>query len=277
MTNPAYMLQNLNRFIPLIPAYLLAAAFAWGLKAYYSQAGSEQLNWILMPTAWLVQGLTGIAFVHEAHSGYVSLQKGLMIAPACAGINFFIIVFCLSAFSFLHRFKRFQTGLLWLLGGLLISYGLTLGVNTLRISLAIFLYGADIYGDWITPQRIHRLSGILVYLGAIFVWHAFLNRLLDRRQHPTTGKVWHLGCRNAIPVFWYGSIAVVVPLVNLAFQNNYLRFMEHVGIISAVCLGLWLGITLLQLSYQKIQAKIKDNSKHNTLIDFNLTEDTEKP
>jgi DNA-directed RNA polymerase specialized sigma54-like protein len=65
--------------------------------------------------------------------------------------------------------------------------------------------------------------------------------------------------------------------VNLAFQNNDPRFVEHVSIITAVCLGLWFGITLLQLSYQEIQAKIKDNSKHNTLIDFNLAEDTEKP
>ena len=277
MDYPDHLLRSINRFIPGIPIYLLAAVIAWSLKAHYSQADSEQLNWILMPTAWLVQGLTGITFVHEAQSGYVNLQKGLIIAPACAGVNFLIIAFCLTAFSYTHLFKRLRAGLLWVLVALPAAYVLTLGVNALRISVAIFLYDADIYGGWITPRQVHRLAGILVYLGAIFIWHALLSRLFNRNRLREPGNLWHLAGHNAIPIFWYSLIALAVPLVNLAFQHNYSRFVEHVGIVSAACLGLWIGTTLLQLCYQRIQAKIKESPNTFQSIGIDRAEATGKP
>lgn len=90
-------------------------------------------------------------------------------------------------------------------------------------------------------------------------------------------NLWHLAGQNAIPVFWYSLIALAVPLANLAFQNNTLRFVEHVCIVSAVCLGLWAGITLVQLYYRRIQAKIEGHSKITGLHAPDLAEDTGKP
>jgi exosortase K len=209
----------------------------------------------------MVQSVTGLAFSHEAHSGYVNWREGVVIAPACAGINFMIIAFCLSAFTFLYRFKRLHYGLVWIAFSLLLAFMLTVAVNTLRIAAAIFLYSADIYSDWITPRQVHRLAGILIYLGALYAWHAALCRLFNPRRNRVPIRLLHLVRHNAIPVFWYGIIALAVPLANLAFQKNMLRFAEHVGIVSTVCLLLWAGISLVQLCYGKIQAKMESVSK----------------
>ena len=44
-------------------------AITWSLKRLYSAAGSDQLQWLLAPTAWLVSLATGVAFDLEPHHG----------------------------------------------------------------------------------------------------------------------------------------------------------------------------------------------------------------
>jgi hypothetical protein len=77
---------------------LLTLLVAFGLKYHYSQARSDDLVWILGPTAVLVEQLSGIDFDKEAHTGYVNNEHRVIIAPACAGVNFFIIAFCMAVF-----------------------------------------------------------------------------------------------------------------------------------------------------------------------------------
>ena len=66
--------------------YLLALLTLYGLKYHYSRAGSEDLKWILAPTTAMVQGVSGMRFEHEAHTGYVNRERRVIIAPACAGV-----------------------------------------------------------------------------------------------------------------------------------------------------------------------------------------------
>ncbi len=79
--------------------YILALLIAWGLKYHYSRSGSDELAWVLAPTAGLVELISGIQFENEAHTGFVSQGSRIIIAPACAGINFLIIAFCMATFS----------------------------------------------------------------------------------------------------------------------------------------------------------------------------------
>ena len=45
--------------------YLLALLLAYGLKTHYSRATSEELGWMLTPTAAAVEHLSGLEFERE--------------------------------------------------------------------------------------------------------------------------------------------------------------------------------------------------------------------
>ena len=154
---------RINRLL----AAMLAVVVVLVLKRHYSLAGPDQLTWILSPTARLIAWLTGADPMWEAGVGYADFNRGIIIVPACAGINFMIMAFGLAVFCALGRLQRFTVLFAWMVASLAGAYVLTLGINTLRIAVSMALYQADIYGAWITPERLHRLVGVWIYLGAL--------------------------------------------------------------------------------------------------------------
>jgi exosortase K len=97
----------------------------------------------------------------------VDFSLGIIIAPACAGLNFMIMAFGLSCLCGIRQMRRLGPMLMWLFLSMAIAYGFAIGVNALRIGLSIWLYQAPIYSGWITVERVHRLLGVAVYLPAL--------------------------------------------------------------------------------------------------------------
>ena len=81
--------------------YVIALLIAFGLKYHYSRASSEDLAWILRPTAGVVEQISGIHFEKEEGTGYINREHRIIIVPSCAGVNFLIIAFCMTVFSFI--------------------------------------------------------------------------------------------------------------------------------------------------------------------------------
>ena len=163
------------------PYYILVLLIAWGLKYHYSRAGSDGLTWVLAPTAGLVELVSGVPFESEAHTGFVSQGYRVIIAPACAGINFLIIAFCMATFAGVHAFDRHRSKLFWLGTGFLSAYLLTIAVNTMRISVAIYSTRADIGLGWMTAARTHRLEGIIIYFFFLSLFYMIINQ--DGKKH----------------------------------------------------------------------------------------------
>src|SRR6185503_7206097 len=69
-----------------------AVAAAYGLKLFYSRASAEDLAWILVPTARAVGWLRGEGLTLSPGAGWVAPDGSYYIAPACAGVNFLILV-----------------------------------------------------------------------------------------------------------------------------------------------------------------------------------------
>jgi exosortase K len=234
----AFVLQN---GILLVLAALLAVA----LKYHYSEARSEQLVWILRPTAGLVEWLSGIPFEQEAHRGFVSYAHRVVIAPACAGVNFFIVVFCMAAFSGFHRLQQQSAKWLWLAGSLAGVYGLTIFVNAVRILVAIHSYDADISAGWLTPQRTHRLEGVVIYFFFLCLIYRIITAvlpLIERAERRSATKCASNGSSlrapaGLVPLFWYGLITLAIPLFNGALAKaDGGRVAEHGGTVVLGCL-----------------------------------------
>lgn len=250
--------------------YLLPALFfAVGLKYHYSEAGSEELAWILRPTAWLVELLTGIPFEKEAYAGFISRSRRILIAPACAGVNFFIIAFCMAVFCGLRQIERRTLKGLWLAASVAGVYLLTIFVNALRIIASIYSYDADIYSRWITPGRVHRLEGVLIYFFFLSLFYRIIGESLRRVSPGTAGGAqdisqlrraqsgyggWALA--GSVPFFWYLLVTVAIPLLNGAALGNGIRFVEHGAMVVAGCLIVSVSLLLLQSGWRRLGGRI---------------------
>ena len=246
--------------------YLLALMLAIGLKYHYSRAGSDELIWILGPTAKLVEHIGGIPFESEAGAGFVNHKLRVIIAPACAGVNFLIIAFCTAVFSGLHYFKRIRSKIAWLTISALSAYLMTIAVNALRILLSIYFYNADIYSGWLTAQRVHRLEGVVIYFFFLCLFyrimmkaaHQYLRAMANKRSIGAQRNLTLSGDNRRagaglIPLFWYALITLGIPLINAAYNKDGLRFIEHGGMIIGGCLMVVAAIFLIQTGWQRIK------------------------
>ena len=230
--------------------YGLVIAVAWGLKWHYSRAGSSDLDWILRPTAAVVAIFSDGQWVKESGAGYHNREHMATIAPACAGVNFMISAWCMSAFLVLprqHTVPRRAAALVACLAG---AYLLTIAANSIRVVVSLRLYQMDIYAGWITPARLHRIAGIVIYLSALCL--AFLCLHNRRELRPSTATLTTATCtpfalrgKGWVPLFWYFAVALGIPLVNRAYRRQPDQFIEHTGFLLGTGLLVFAAVFLL--------------------------------
>lgn len=253
---------------PYFAFYLTGFLTLLGLKIFYSQAGSEQLTWILAPTSRLVSLLSGIPFVHETNVGYVNQEMRFVIAPSCSGVQFMIICIATLLFSFVHRMGAVDnahpaslSGRLsprsvkrcvgWTAACVICSYLFTIGVNSLRIILAIYLPDLfrrlHLFNEFLTPERLHTAIGTAVYFASLLTVYRlaeWFSRKIASPGHTDTQLRLEL-CRQFLPpVFWYLFLVLGVPFLNGACHKNSKGFESYALLILFIC-GAVLGLALL--------------------------------
>jgi exosortase K len=167
----------------LLDVFLLSVVLvsALALKRRFGTASAEELDWLLAPTTFLVELVTGQTFIHEARVGFVSNELPIIIAPACAGLNFFVIAILTLSFGFVPKLASPSRTALWLALCPLLAYAATLLANTVRIASAITLYDVGIRVPMLTAAEAHRALGVVIYLPAAWILFAAAERFLGRR------------------------------------------------------------------------------------------------
>jgi exosortase K len=266
--------------------YAMGLAAAFALKLYYSRAGVDELDWILAPTTWWVQVLSGINFKKVPGVGYINHNCEFVIAPVCAGINFMIIAFTTLVFSFMHHMRTVGSRVAWMILSLVIIYPYTILVNSLRIIPSIYLLQMDFYGGLITTERVHTMEGTLVYFTALlFLYHIadkVVKRLSSRlsthfsprfspysQPHQSMGPAkeadslkpaFYAVIKWSLPVFFYFSITLGIPFLNGAYRNDNGKFLEYTLLVSGVCFSA-IAVTCLFILLNKcIKRKIVGSS-----------------
>ena len=200
----------------------VVALAAYGLKRLYADATTDALSWILAPTANLVGLVTGVAFTAVPGEGYFSAERLFLIEKACAGINFMIAAFAMVAFALLHRARAVRDATAVIGVSLCASYVAAVVVNTVRIAIAMWLAAHPT--DWLslTAAEIHRLEGITVYFGGLWLLYALV-QWIDRG-----GAAF----RYALPVGCYYLVTLGLPLVNAGRASD--AFLAHAAIVLLV-------------------------------------------
>jgi exosortase K len=241
--------------------YAMGLILSLGLKYFYSHAGTDDLSWILVPTSRVVEHLSGIHFERDLHIGLVNHAYRFIIVPSCAGVNFLTIAFSTFFFSFVHRLKGMGLKSLWLGISAGFAYLLTLMANALRIIAAIYLYRADIYGGWMTAERIHRIEGAFIYFLFLLGAYLVVERVVQGSVLKTPGE-WrspvpedkesiHIILGWLVPFFWYSLISLGIPFVRMAYGLDGAKFMEHFAVVTSVCLCILLLLFLILCGYRK--------------------------
>jgi exosortase K len=171
--------------VKLRPAQLAGLAIAFAMviagKHYYRNAGAEELAWLLGPTARMVSALTGSHFVHEAGVGWVDRNVTFEIAPVCAGLNFMLAGFLALSIGWLGGMRTWRGMAKRIAVAAVVAYAATLLVNTIRIAIAIRMHVANA-----SSSDLHRLEGIIVYLGGLCALYAAAKHIDERVNHEAT-------------------------------------------------------------------------------------------
>jgi len=231
--------------------YLMGFVIAFGLKLFYSKAGSGDLAWILAPTVWWIKTLSGITFEKVADIGYINHHFRFIIAPACAGVQFLIIAFTTILFSFAHRLGTRKRGLYWLAFSLGFSCLFTIFVNGFRIILSLHLFKWDISGEWMTAERLHMLTGTAIYFISLLILYRIAGYISLKIAggakkwpgsdsiEPVDKSIWQTIGAYLPPVFWYFAITLGIPILNRAYMNNGERFWEYAIFLTGACLAIF--------------------------------------
>lgn len=219
----------------LILALALGAAIA--LKLHYSAASADQLRWILAPTAALVALVTGADFVFEPGAGYLSTELRYLIAPSCAGINFLVVAFSALVIGFVRPHRAPAHNALVAAASAGAALAAAVAANTIRIALAISLHVNAVSWGWLTPDRLHRIAGVVVYVALLLVLFAAARRLAARRSERAPVGV-------GVPLGAYLVVALLVPLANGGHARA--AFWEHAAVVVTIVVGAGLVVMALR-------------------------------
>ena len=213
--------KNWKTLLQVLLVILLAA----GVKYQYSSANVDHLGWVLAPSTWAVEAVTGIDFYYENHSGYLNPDRTFLIAASCSGVNFLVTAFLALSIGAIWR-KR-EEGASWrsLILYAALAYATTIVANTVRISTALRLREVPAETGLFSDAQVHRLEGIAVYFGFLLLlfWLSGIGESSDRNRSRSHGRL-------GIPLLLYYSMTLGIPFANGAYLQGFI-FWEHAAFV----------------------------------------------
>jgi len=146
-------------------------------------ADTDDLAFLLKPTAKLVGLLTGSPAVYLADSGYYFEKPNILIEKSCSGFHFWILCFLVFSYLFIKYLNRHIHKILLLPAALILSYLLTLFSNASRIFASIIVRNQtmNIFPD--KQYLIHEIVGIVTNLSFLILSYYLIEKLLKHRNH----------------------------------------------------------------------------------------------
>jgi len=212
--------------------FAAALALSFALKRHAAHANADDLGWLLEPTAWLVTAASGHEFVFERGAGPFNRELALVLAPSCAGVNYAIVAFLALIAGFLPRLGSSRQKLSYALAAALVAYVATLCVNATRVLVSIELAKSAWLASAVSREALHRVEGVVVYLGSLLLLCLAVDRALFRRVLVSSRSLL------ALPLGLYLAVTLLVPALNGALAGP--RFASHAVAVTAFSVALWL-------------------------------------
>jgi len=196
-------------------------------KLFYSTANVNQLRWILAPTSFCVELVTGETFRFESYAGYINEDNSFLIADSCSGVNFLIAAFLMLSVLTLWGKKEVAWHAFPIAVGA--AFVTTIAANTVRIAVALKLHRMNEGALWINPEQMHRLQGIFIYFGFLLLLY-FLYEKLNRGDRIEIAKPMSFIRRPFVPLMIYWLVTLGIPILKGAYQKGS-TFWEHLAFV----------------------------------------------
>lgn len=147
------------------------------LKEFAKFLSVEELQFLLYPIQKSVYLFTGISFEYIENEGYVSSVNAIIIDESCSGISFFIISFSLCLILCFKK-RNFMQWFKYAFFALIISYFITIIVNSFRIILSIKLIPFEEHFQLLSTATFHQIFGGIIYLFSLLIFYYFLSQKL---------------------------------------------------------------------------------------------------
>ncbi len=140
------------------------------LLAGYGAADDGTLRVLLWPHAKVTEAFYNIALSYQSSVGYVSPGGSFAVGPACMGMNFIVMLFCLMVCAFTRRFRGFAKAAFFVLA-LAGSAVIGVFVSCVRI------IGSVPFVSYEKFATLHTGIGIALYLAALVGSFILVNKL----------------------------------------------------------------------------------------------------
>ena len=235
-----------KRNAQLVVVVLCAAA----VKLYYSTAGVNQLRWILAPTTFVVELVTGSQFEFESHAGYINGERSFVIAASCAGVNFLITSFLMLSLRKLWGGRARDTAWRFLPCAALCAYLATLGANTARISTALRPHGTPLVTGWLSPDQLHRFEGVFIYFGFLLLLF-MVSEKMSSENASSPKNASGLFRMPFCPLLFYYATTLGIPRANGAYRQGA-DFWEHSLFVLLTPLLLILPLATIERTWKRV-------------------------
>lgn len=156
----------------------ISALFIFGIVAgqiWYTTATVEQLKWLLYPTGYLLSWFLNETPVLTA-DGYLFNETNIILGKTCSGFTFLLLFCSLFAFNFNKYYTTGFKKMLFVVVICLLSYPVTLLINTSRILAGMF--GQQLGNIFLInqPHRVlHEFIGLFCYMAALLIAYKLFN------------------------------------------------------------------------------------------------------
>ena len=169
--------RSFRLHIPVLFVFVL-------MRAASTVLSLNDLLFLLRPVCFLIHLLTGSSPVFIEGEGYLFSDLNIIIGLSCSGYTFWSLCFLVIAFSVMRITKTMVRVAILIPIAILLSYLLTIVVNTIRILISI--YTQEI-GNLILSKQphflIHEITGTLVYILSLLLIFMLISSLLKKTPH----------------------------------------------------------------------------------------------
>ena len=165
-----------------IPYYLTTIGLFILLKFGYTIADNDNLIFLLKPTEKIVGFLTSSHSFYLSDKGYYLVNLNILIEKSCSGFNFMLLCFCMLTFLLLKYADKIFFKYLIIPFSLVVSYLLTILVNTSRIFVSIIMQQQ---ANNFLPDRphliLHEIVGVITNLTFLILIYIILEKFLTNK------------------------------------------------------------------------------------------------
>lgn len=151
--------------------YILGILIFVSLKLAFSNADNDQIIFLIKPLNHMVSLLTESIATYNNQIGFFHQKLNITIDKSCSGFNFWMLSFIMLFFTVLKQIKKGLYKFLMIPFSLLITYTLTLFVNTSRILVSLFIEKTT----QLNYLWLHQAEGVFIYLSFLIIFQMTIN------------------------------------------------------------------------------------------------------